>query len=313
MAAGAKWIEGLPPDCSVEEAARRSLGPRLSSVVHLLPLAAHLAEYDIEHVHRLRVATRRATAALKLYRDCVAAKPGRWMKKHLRQIRRAANDARDLDVLADRLAREYGEPAAPVVELIANDRAAVQPAIMQVAQRCRKDEKYVRQTAKLLQSIRNPNEESPQAEREASAPLAFRNWAVTQFAGVAEKFITAMPNEASDAAALHQFRIRAKGVRYAIELVFPAFERELRQELYPIVEELQERLGHVQDHVTAIARCRNWLADVRNAALRITLEELREAESRGLADAIQEFHTWWTPELAERTRRWARVDPSTPP
>ena len=62
MAASAKWVEGLAPDCTIEEAARRSLGPRLSSVVHLLPMAAHLAEHDIEHVHRLRVATRRATA-----------------------------------------------------------------------------------------------------------------------------------------------------------------------------------------------------------------------------------------------------------
>lgn len=308
MAASAKWIEGLAPDGNVADAARRSLGPRLSSVVHLLPLAAHLAEHDIEHVHRLRVATRRATAALKLYRDCVAAKPGRWMKKRLRQIRRAAGDARDLDVLADRLAREYGEPAAPVVELIANDRAAVQPAIMRVAQRCREEDRYVRKTAKLLASVRNADTES-----ESAKPRAFAEWAVAKFSGVAEKFIAAMPDESSDAAALHQFRIRAKGVRYAVELIFPAFGPELRKQLYPIVEELQERLGHVQDHVMAIARCRNWLADARNSVLRVTLEELMEAESRGLADAIQEFHAWWTPELAERTRRWAYVDYSSPP
>jgi CHAD domain-containing protein len=313
MAAGAKWIEGLPADCSVADAARRSLGPRLSSVVHLLPLAAHLAEHDIEHVHRLRVATRRATAALKLYRDCVAGKPGRRMKKRLRQIRRAAGDARDLDVLADRLARDYGEPAAPVVELIANDRAAVQPAIIRVAQRCREDDCYIRKTAKLLRSIRNPKEEDSKAECESDAMQSFRDWAVIQLAGVAEKFVAAMPNDASDAAALHQFRIRAKGVRYAIELVFPAFGPELRKQLYPIVEELQERLGHVQDHVTAIARCRNWLADVRNASLHVTLEELMEAETRGLTDAIRDFHAWWTAERAEETRQLACVDRSTLP
>lgn len=303
MAAGAKWIEGFAPDCSVEEAARRSLGPRLSSVVHLLPIAAHLAEHDIEHVHRMRVASRRATAALKLYHDCVAGKPGRWMKKRLRRIRRAAGDARDLDVLADRLARDYGEPAAPVVELIAKDRAAVQPAIMQAAQRCRQDDCYVRKTAMLLNSIRYPKQENAKAGGGAVEPLVFREWAVIQFAAIAEKFIAAMPDKTSGAVALHQFRIRAKGVRYAIELVFPAFECELRGELYPIVEELQERLGSVQDHVTAIARCRNWLSDVRNAALRVRLEELMEAESRGLADADQKFRKWWTAKRAERTRR----------
>lgn len=295
MAAGAKWIEGLAPDCTVEEAARRSLGPRLSSVVHLLPMAAHLAEHDIEHVHRLRVATRRATAALRLYHDCAAGKHVRWMKKCLRRIRRAAGDARDLDVLSDRLARDYGEPAAPVVDLIANDRAAVQPEIVRVASRCREDDRYVYKTATLLRSIRRPG-----CDDEAKSTLLFRDWAIGRFAEVGDQFMAAMPNATSDVTALHQFRIRAKALRYAIELVAPAFGPELRKQLYPIVEELQERLGHVQDHVAAIERCRNWTADARNTAMRETLVELSEAETRGMADAVQGFRAWWTADLSDR-------------
>ena len=104
-----KWIEGIGPDGSVDDAARRSLEPRLTAVVHWLPLAAYLAEHDVEHVHRLRVSTRRAVAALKLYRDWLPRKQRRWVKKRLKKIRRAAGDARDLDVLAERLARDYGE------------------------------------------------------------------------------------------------------------------------------------------------------------------------------------------------------------
>src|SRR2546421_3740321 len=100
MASSSKWIEGIGPETRIEEAARRSLEPRLAAVGHYLPMAAHLAEHDVEHVHRLRVATRRAVAALKLYRKLLPKKPARWMKKRLRKIRRAAGDARDLDVLA---------------------------------------------------------------------------------------------------------------------------------------------------------------------------------------------------------------------
>jgi CHAD domain-containing protein len=290
MTSSSKWIEGIGAQTSVADAARKSLGPRLAAVSHMLPMAAHLAEHDVEHVHRLRVATRRATAALKLYRECLDGKEARWMKKWLRKIRRAAGDARDLDVLADRLARDYGEPAAPVVELIGHDRKAVQPAIVEVANRCRDDDKLVRKTASLLQSIdglkRKDDQESPH----------FADWAARQFAEVADAFAAAMPNESSTPAELHQFRISAKALRYVIELVAPAFGPSLREELYPTIEEVQERLGRVQDHVAAIERCRVWIANTRNSALQETLRELMEAEERGLKDSIREFHNWWNEE-----------------
>ena len=92
MLPSGKWIDGIDPDGSVEDAARRSLKARLTAVAQALPLAAHLADHDVEHVHRLRVATRRAIAALKLYRDWLPDKPARWLKKRLKKIRRAAGE-----------------------------------------------------------------------------------------------------------------------------------------------------------------------------------------------------------------------------
>src|SRR5256714_15128374 len=118
MASSGKWIDGLHADSAVEDAARRSLERRLAVVAHTLPLAAHLAEHDIEHVHRLRVATRRAAAALKLYWDWLPQKSARWIKKRLRQTRRAASEARDLDVLIQRLERDSGTPAEPIVRFL---------------------------------------------------------------------------------------------------------------------------------------------------------------------------------------------------
>jgi CHAD domain-containing protein len=292
MSASSKWIEGLGPECSVAQAARRSLEPRLTAVTQALPMAAHLASHDVEYVHRLRVATRRASAALQLYRDCIGDKPARWMKKWLRKIRRAAGDARDLDVLADRLAHDYGEPAAPIVDLIAKDREAVQPAILEVAERCRHEDWFVRKTAKVLKSIGKPKEsDSPSSD-------LFRDWAKTEFAAVADKFAIAMPNESSEPEELHQFRIRAKALRYAIELVAPAFGPELRDETYPMIEELQERLGKVQDHVAAIDRCRGWSEITRSTLMRTRLDELMSAERRGLVDSVRTFHAWWTEERA---------------
>jgi CHAD domain-containing protein len=308
MSSSPKWIEGITPESSVEDAARRSLEPRLAAVVHLLPLAAYLASHDIEHVHRLRVATRRATAAQKLYRDCLPPKKYRWVKRWLRKIRRAAGDARDLDVLADRLTREYGERVAPVVDLVAKDRAAVQPAIVRVADCCRKNDRLIRKTATLLESIHRP-----EVEADAGEPTKFAIWAAEQFAMVAGEFVLAMPTESSDTVALHAFRIRAKALRYAIELVASAFDRELRKDLYPLIEDLQERLGRIQDHVAAAERSRNWAAQTRDEVLQETLRELAEAESRGLTDATREFHTWWSDEQVENVHRLLKPTPVATP
>src|SRR5688572_19999557 len=152
-----KWIDAIDADGSVCDAARRSLEARLMPVFHNLPLAAYHAQQDSEHVHRLRVSTRRAMAALKLYRDYLPRKRVRWVKKELKQIRRTAGEARDLDVLAERLTRDYGERAAPIVSKIARLRAGIQPEIVHLAERMRRDDRFVRKTAKLLDGIRCPN------------------------------------------------------------------------------------------------------------------------------------------------------------
>src|SRR5215216_5421763 len=143
MAISGKWIDGIGPETPVADAARRSLELRLAVVANALPLAAHLSEHDIEHVHRLRVATRRAAAALKLYRDWLPLKPARWIKKRLRQIRRAAGETRDLDVLIERLQRELGARAAPIVQFFGKRRAALQPEIIDLAEDLRRDDRFV--------------------------------------------------------------------------------------------------------------------------------------------------------------------------
>src|SRR3954447_22688286 len=98
--ADGKWIEGLGPKAHTVEAARRVLELRLQVVRISLPLAVHDADRDVEHVHRLRVATRRAGAALKIFQACLPERAFRRVRKQLRTMRRAAGEARDWDVFA---------------------------------------------------------------------------------------------------------------------------------------------------------------------------------------------------------------------
>lgn len=297
MTISAKWIEGIGPDSAVPDAALRALQPRLAQTMHLLPMAAHLAEHDIEHVHRLRVATRRASAALKLFDPCLPPKPRRWIKKRLRKIRRAVGDARDLDVLADRLAREYGDVVASVVELVMNDRAKAQPPILQVARRCSHHDDLAIHTDKLLTFIK-----TPQTKHSADPSASYAAWAQVQFASVADKFLAAFPVASATAVELHQFRLRAKRLRYVIELVAPVFPSNVRDQLYPIIEKLQGRLGDVQDHVAAIERCKGWAAASTNGVLIETLREVIEAEERAFADRVAQFHAWWDDDRAAHVR-----------
>ncbi len=73
MAEG-KWISDLTPTMHLHEAARVVLLARYKAVRHYLPLAIDAAAKDVEHVHQLRVACRRAAAGLRLFESCLPDK-----------------------------------------------------------------------------------------------------------------------------------------------------------------------------------------------------------------------------------------------
>src|SRR5258707_8114058 len=96
-----KWIAGLRGDMSVTAAARLVLAMRLGAVHERLPAAVFHADADMENVHQLRVSTRRAAAALRIFADCLPARLCEKTRKTLRALRRSAGAARDWDVFLD--------------------------------------------------------------------------------------------------------------------------------------------------------------------------------------------------------------------
>src|SRR5688572_24408829 len=103
-----KWLTAVGPDVPVTRAARKALTSRLRAVEECLAEAAHVSgrsDGDIEAVHQLRIWTRRSAAALRLFKRVLPPRRAKWLKRKLRQIRRAAGEARDCDVLAEQLRR----------------------------------------------------------------------------------------------------------------------------------------------------------------------------------------------------------------
>ena len=296
MARRGKWIEGTAPEQPLSEAARRALEVRLGMVAHYLPLAAQRGGDEVEHVHQLRVATRRAAATLAIFRDTLPRHRAAWMKKKLKHVRRAAGAARDDDVMAARLETwSNRHPAvAMVLEEVRRRRRAAQAPIRKIHRKLN-DQRFSRRIKELAARVRW---RSDSGENEP----CFGGAARQQLRPVVADFFEASTGDFSNIAALHEFRIAGKRLRYAMELFAAAFPPSFRQERYAEVEQVQTLLGDVNDHATALARLAAWQARTEPGELLVALNKLASAESTALRRSRQKFLAWWTDERSQRLR-----------
>jgi CHAD domain-containing protein len=293
-----KWAPGVSPDDRTNDVAARTLQARLAAIQHYWPLAAEKAEEDIEHVHQLRVWARRASAALKLFASLLPRRRTAWMQKQLKRLRHAANDARDLDVLARRLAEDPTHPeAARWLGKVRAQRAEAQKPIVALYQRLTRDDRFDRRATALLRRVR------PRS-RHGQAPegLCFGDWARARLRPLVEAFFAALPADGNDSAALHAFRIRGKELRYAMEVLAGAFPRDFRENLYPLVETLQDKLGALNDLATAQTRLRQRIEEADKPSEAEHLRKLLAEEQARFEQSHQQFVSWFTPSLRQQLR-----------
>lgn len=294
MAEG-KWISDLKPELPLAEAARRVFAVRLQVVQDYLPLAALNAEKDIEYVHQLRVGTRRADAALRIFASCLSVKMLRKARRRLKKLRRAAGAARDWDVfVADLLEREQSADAKHrsgldfLLGYALGHRAAAHAELEAVYQR--EGPTFSAFVARLLEAVRAPDEPPTLLLDLARPMLLERLHALDQAARA----------DVSDYAQLHQVRIVGKHLRYAMELFAGCFDAAFRDNLYPQVEELQEILGRANDsHVaaerlTALRRCLQRTCPKAWPRLRPGVEQLLRSHQRRLPQQRRRFLAWWS-------------------
>ena len=237
MAADGKWLQDLTPDMPAADAARTALAARLGAVRHQFALATGPAAAAAD-IHRLRVATRRATATVRMFGPLIDRKKARKARRILRAVRQAAGPARDWDVFGDRLA---GHPDGTLLAgYAAGRRAAAQAALDAAAATCRKKLDVV-------------CDRTPDAVDPANVdPLSVV--ALAAVADVLTRLTQAVEADTTAPDALHAVRIVGKQARYAMELFTDCFAPAFRDELYPAVGKLQEILGAAQDGAVAAAR-----------------------------------------------------------
>jgi len=283
-----KWIEIASPEVPASEVAVDAICLRVRYVQELLPLAAHEFQDDIEHIHRLRVACRRADATLKAFRPLLEDKSD-TLRKWLRRIRRAAGPARDLDVLLARLQKNQSDDPNCVylVARLVRHRSEAQQALLQVEAESQ-SKKFDRSLERCLNFLNQSN------RKNSTTPIG--KFAKKSLQKASQSVLRLTSTQHPTLEELHELRIAGKRLRYSIEIVHAALNPNLRTELYPLIEKLQSRLGRMNDHATAQSLFQNLLAqmpaDSQAAYLARCLVEQHEA-----AELLrEEFLQWWTAE-----------------
>ncbi len=289
-----KWISDLCATTPVADAARRVLTFRLEGVRDCLGHALREPGRDPEFVHQLRVATRRASAALEIFAECLPPRVCRTARCLIRNIRRAAGKARDWDVFLARLMDDADK-------LPADDRATIDmlvgyalahrlPAQEGLDESCRDYPfGFERRMAETIGAISYPCL--------GKTPLA--TFARPLLGRLFDELNQAASRDRNDFQNLHAARIVGKRLRYTIEIFVDCFAPALRTTLYPAIAEMQQVLGDVNDHFIAVqlyvllkAKLAVFLPQ-HGGRYKSLVDRLKAERETQLQDGRLRFQLWW--------------------
>lgn len=296
--ADGKWIPDLKPTTPLADAARHVLTVRLDTVRHHLPPALHESDEDLEHVHQLRVATRRAGAAVRIFETCLPNKVYDEARKELRKLRRAAGDARDWDVFHDTVTTWcQQQPAAQrpgldfLIGYATGQREIAQARLVDVAGDAPLT--FDRFLAETVSAVHRPANSGPRRLVDLARPM---------LTGLLQELEQAAARDLDDYDNLHQVRIAGKRLRYAMEVFADCFAAPFREEIYPEVETMQDMLGRANDSHVASGRLEELRDRIRVSRPkewkrhRHGIEALLRHHRQQLPRERKQFLAWW--------RRW---------
>lgn len=213
-----------------------------------------------ERVHKLRVACRKASAALKLYGEFMPKKKTHRLEKKLAKILHATGAARDLGVMAK---HRKGVPRP----LIRGERKKAQRVL----------EKAVRPLVrKHLESMISGIVSKAGGD---ASPLPFSIWVRPEIRKLVVTFFAASPAKNAAVKDLHKFRILGKELRYAIEISEKAFDAVRRKKVLQRMASIQEALGKINDLASENKYFTAWMQEPENIPIAPFLRE-RIAENK---------------------------------
>lgn len=287
-----KWTKVLRPDMPTAEAARVVVGATFRAVARRLERAARRGRSDAEIVHALRVATRRAVAAVDLLEPSLDAGAVRKARTRLKRIRRAAGAARDGDVHMAEIRKWLGAPGdarRPALEYLgartARERREAEREVREAAERYPRER--IRGTAKdLLRPVRKRGD----ADGPLPLPGTLLDASRRAIAARAEEFGAAAGRDLSDLDHVHELRLSVKRLRYVMELVAPSVPSGAAASAFQRVQRLQEQLGVLNDRHRAAERLEEIIAEFAGRGGREDGRRRSRAPSLPVRAGIEAIH-----------------------
>lgn len=310
--AKAKEITGI--DCAADalEWAGKVLRVRFEEVSE--QRAAALDFSDIEGVHATRVATRRLRSAIRDFLPLLKKRPLRKVREKFKEIADALGAVRDQDVAI--LALEHLQSAAEIDQIGEPIKEGIEKML--------EERRALRETARmnLIQTLDSDSLEKLQENFTAALDKAVRKnkrTRVVSFNEAGREAVAASLRDLRDLGAsvykpfnvekLHEMRIAAKRLRYAVEL-FTACWGERVAPFAAEIAEMQTFLGEVHDCDVWIENLGRRLSDKGNGAANQNehpvavwlLSKFVKNRTKNYRAALELWSEWEANDFTERMR-----------
>ena len=249
---------------------------------------------DIEYIHKMRVASRRIRAALPLFVNCFPKKSYKKWIKEIKRVTRTLGSARDTDVqiafLNKYLDSLKDENVKMAIEILLSKhielRSSMQPTIINNLDQLK--------TAQVLEDIQDYCQQVIQKASTFGASIDSTSTYIEAHSYISEKLGNFLVMEdcvhhENDIVNHHEMRIRAKWLRYTIEIFSPHYEDELK-EYISIMKNFQDLLGEMHDYDVWIDFIPKFITDIKiELTSRIETNEKIPTIEKGLLKFLQDI------------------------
>jgi len=273
--------EAVGPNTPVRIAAREALAGAMGEVVRRLRALKRKGPKSAQRVHSFRVATRRATAAIRLFEDSLDPAEAARAKRLLRRLRRAAGLVRIGDVHLDILRSGMNgrlDPDTPGAS-----------ALIKATKRQRREDRRALEgqlTGKMVRRVRRAS------KRVVSGVLHDADSLVTMasrwISGSGRQTLERADAAAADPKHFHDARIDFKRFRYGAELLAPCYPPAVMDAVLVWLAEVQDRMGAVNDLFELV----EMLSPDPGESPDAFADVLRTLRAEG-DQAYRSFAEWW--------------------
>ena len=264
-------IQGLSRDTAFVDAGRLIIEHRVTNLLRQEP-GVRLGQ-DIEALHDMRVYSRRLREALKIFRPCFDKKKFRVLYKRARNITGALGEVRNLDVFIDYFEKfkkdeedqRLLDAADNLIDWAGRQRQKRRKVMLADLVKLHTDTLYhdvIHMIADPRPVPPPPEPQEPEQATDATQPVPAEPAApdcgtplhvhansliIQRVQVVQDKWELVEQGEDNEIEALHALRIAFKKLRYAVEVLYAAFDRQKLDRLYVHVKKIQDCLGDMHD------------------------------------------------------------------